>query len=130
MAYSVRPGQVRRLNTDFGGGYENAGGGAALGAADWAGMGLQVGGAALSDWQAQKQREEEMRREDEALRMAAAEKGKNRAFDEKHSAEQLALSKRGMNQSGLDYLTGLVGSNQAAGRSRSFRDALLSRAGY
>ena len=100
-----------------------------LGAADWAGMGLQVGGAILADKSAKEQAEEE-----ERLRMATEmqrirERQQDRMDMLRTNEERMALDRRGMNQRGLETVIGLSQNSAQNARRKSFRAALAPR-GY
>ena len=94
-----------------------------MGTADWVGIGLQVAGAMAN------QKEEDQARKLEASRHAEGLQLGNRSRMDtlQQNAVQNQQTNRSQNQKGLEYMSGLVSENEAAGRKRSpsFRQTML-----
>lgn len=96
-----------------------------LSGGDWAGMGLQLLGGYLQDTQAQKQREEDLAREDKLNEQQMQQSALQRMIDAQHWQDQQNQQTRQQNLSGLNFLANMRGNAQQEARRRSFRDTLL-----
>lgn len=115
-----------RVQRDYGGYGQGAGrvasSGGGMQPADWAGAGLQVGGALLQD----KAAAEEQAREDEMLRvqmMLDARNSRTSAQQFERSAQQ---TDRSQNQTGFGMLADQRGRAMDNSRKYSFKKSLLS----
>ena len=90
---------------------------------DWVGMGLEVAGAIANQQEEEKALKLEQERYNQGLRIG----NRNRMDQLKQNAIQNQQQDRSQNQSGLNYLTGLVDSNRAEAKKRvpSFRQTML-----
>lgn len=102
----------------------SAGDAGGMGATDYAGIGLQVLGALQKDREKKDEEERQNKKDQDMLRRLAMQ----RADSLKQQEVENQMAKRGQNQRGLEYVTGLVDSNTAEGRRSvpNFRTALLS----
>ena len=100
-----------------------AGGDTGMGTMDWVGLGMQVAGALANQKEEERNRATEQTRYQEGLRIA----GRNRMDTLQQNAVQNQQTNRSQNQKGLDFMSGLVSENEAAGRKRapSFRQSML-----
>ena len=94
-----------------------------MGTEDWVGIGMQVAGALANQKEEERNRATEQTRYQEGLRIA----GRNRMDTLQQNAVQNQQTNRSQNQKGLDFMSGLVSENEAAGRKRapSFRQSML-----
>jgi hypothetical protein len=94
-----------------------------MGTADWVGIGLQVAGAMANQKEEDQAKALEAKRHTEALGLGA----RSRMDTLQQNAVTNQQNARSQNQKGLEYMTGLVSENEAAGRKRapSFRQTML-----
>lgn len=90
---------------------------------DWVGMGLEVAGAIANQQEEEKALKLEQERYNQGLRIG----NRNRMDQLQQNATDNIAQTRTQNQSGLNYLTGLVDSNRAEAKKRvpSFRQTML-----
>lgn len=115
----------RGYGADSSGATADAGG---MGAMDYAGIGMQVAGAMENDREAERDRQDQIKQRNALF----LQQQRQRMDAMKQQETENQMAKRGQNQRGLEYMTGLVDSNRAAGRQNvpSFRDTMLSVGGY
>jgi len=108
--------------SSMGGGMD--GGSGDMGSMDWAGMGMQVGGAILSDMQKKNEEKKRLEREDmlRKLMMQREDAANQRAYKtaDLRQADAMHISNRSQNLQGLEYLNNLTDANAKTGRTHPF----------
>lgn len=115
-----------RIQRDYGGyGQGTSSAGGKMQPADWAGVGLQVGGAMLQD----KAAEEELAREDELRRIQMMLDARNRRTDAQQFERTAQQTDRSQNQTGFSMLADQRTNAMENSRRYSFKKSLLSAMG-
>jgi hypothetical protein len=101
----------------------SGGNGAGMGTMDWVGIGMQLAGAMANQKEEDQKKQLEQSRYNTGLQLNS----RSRTDTLQQNAIENQQRNRTQNQSGLNYLTGLVDSNTAASRQSvpSFRKTML-----